>query len=106
MLIKFLLQPASLVFPGSSSHGGDVAACVIDINQTTLPTPFYSVLASILVFVAPSTVILPTILRFLLCSSGPISALLVNSTVYLFMKVSLMGLRDILDRGILADLLI
>ena len=43
--------------PGySPSRGGDVAVDVFDINQPSLPTPFYSVLVSISVFVALSTV--------------------------------------------------
>ena len=40
---------------GSPSHGGDVAVYVFDINQLSLPTPFYSVLASVSVFMALST---------------------------------------------------
>ena len=31
----------------SPSRGGDVAVYVVDINQPSLPTPFYSVLVSI-----------------------------------------------------------
>ena len=45
-----------LVPGGSSSRGGDVAADVLDINQPSLPAPFYSVLVSISVFMALSTV--------------------------------------------------
>ena len=42
---------------GSPSRGGDVALYVFDmINQPSLPTPFYSVLVSISVFMALSTV--------------------------------------------------
>ena len=41
---------------GSPSRGGDVAVYVFDINQPSLPTPFYPVLVSIFVFVALSTV--------------------------------------------------
>ena len=41
---------------GSLSCGGDVAINVFDIDQPSLPTPFYSVLASISVFTALSTV--------------------------------------------------
>ena len=41
---------------GSPSHDGDVAVWVFDINQPSLPTPFYSVLVSISVFMALSTV--------------------------------------------------
>ena len=43
-----------LVPVGSPSRGGDVA--VYDINQPSLPTPFYSALAFISVFMALSTV--------------------------------------------------
>ena len=43
-------------FPaGSSSRGGDVAVYVLDINQPSLPNPFYSVLVSIPVFMTLST---------------------------------------------------
>ena len=31
---------------GSHSRGGDVAVYVFDINQPSLPTPFYSVIVS------------------------------------------------------------
>ena len=41
---------------GSPSCGGDVAVYVFDINQLRLPTPFYSVLVSISVFMALSNV--------------------------------------------------
>ena len=45
------------VSAGSSSRGGDVAGYVDDINQPSLPTPFYSVLATFFsVFRALSTV--------------------------------------------------
>ena len=40
----------------SPSRDGDVAVDVFDINQQRLPTPFYSVLVSISVFMALSTV--------------------------------------------------
>ena len=53
---------------GSPSHGGDVAVYVLNINQLSLPTRFHSVLVSISVFMALSTVfysiIVPTTLRF------------------------------------------
>ena len=39
---------------GSPSHGGDVVAYVFDINQLSLPTPFYSILVSVSVFMALS----------------------------------------------------
>ena len=41
---------------GSPSRGGDVAAYVFNISQPSLPTPFYSVLMSVSVFMALSTV--------------------------------------------------
>ena len=41
---------------GSLSRGGDVAVYVFDIKSSSLPTPFHSVLVSISVFVALSTV--------------------------------------------------
>ena len=63
-----------------------------DINQLSLPTPFYSVLVSVSVFMALSTVFhsihSPNNSALSHRSSGLISALLVLSTVYLFMKVS------------------
>ena len=50
--IKFLTSvPAD-----SPSRGGDVEVHVFDINQPSLPTPFYSVVMSISVFMALSTV--------------------------------------------------
>ena len=67
---------------GSSSRGGDVAVYVFDINPMSLPTPFYSVLVSVSVFMALSTVFHSinspsNSSLFSLCSSGLISALLV-----------------------------
>ena len=41
---------------GSPSRGGDVAVYVFDVNQWSLPTPFHSVLVSVSVFMALSTV--------------------------------------------------
>ena len=41
---------------GSPSRGGDVAVYVLDINQSSLPTSFHSVLGSISAFMALSTV--------------------------------------------------
>ena len=40
----------------SPSRGGDVTVYVCDINQPSLPTPFYSVLVSTSVLMALSTV--------------------------------------------------
>ena len=41
---------------GSPSRGGNVAGYFLDINQLSLPTPFYSVLVSVSAFMALSTV--------------------------------------------------
>ena len=46
----------SLCTSGSPSRGGDVAIYVFDINQLSLPTHFYSVLVSVSVVMALSTV--------------------------------------------------
>ena len=47
----------SLKLPaGSPSRGGDVVVYVFDINRPRWPTPFYSVLVFISVFVALSVV--------------------------------------------------
>ena len=67
--------------------GGDVVVYVFDINQLSLPTPFYSVLESVSVFVAHSTVFhsinYPHNSVFSSCSSSCTSALLVLATVSL-----------------------
>ena len=52
----FVLMMVLSVPTGSPSRGGDVAVYVFDINQPSLPTPFCSVLVSISVFMALSTV--------------------------------------------------
>ena len=105
---------AGRVPAGSPSRGGDVTVYVTDINQPCLPTPFYSVLVSVSVFMALSTVsvfmALSTLFRSInspdnssLSHSVPLvlilsywsfqlsvnSALLVLSSMYLFIKVSL-----------------
>ena len=67
-----------------SPSRGDVAVYVFDIHQPSLPTPFYSVLVSVSVFMALSIVFhsinSPTTLRFLtlffrsyFCLIGPFS---------------------------------
>ena len=50
------LSLSTLVFAGSPSRDGDVAFYVFDINQQSLPTPFYSLFVSISVFMALSSV--------------------------------------------------
>ena len=76
-------------------RGGDVTGYVLHINQPSLPTPFYSVLVSVSVFVALSTVFYSI--------NSPYSSPLSHSVLpvlflpygsfqvcnYLFMKVSL-----------------
>ena len=55
--VAFLLSLSlSLVPVGSPSRGGDVTVYVLDLNQPILLTLFYSVLGSVSVFVALSTV--------------------------------------------------
>ena len=44
------------VSAGSPSRGGYVTVYVFDINQPSLPTPFYSVLVSISIFMVLSNV--------------------------------------------------
>ena len=48
--------PLLRVPDGSPSRGGDVMVYVLYINKPSLPTPFYSVLLSISVLMALSTV--------------------------------------------------
>ena len=48
---KFILRPHSL-----PSHGGGVAVYVLDLNQPSLLTPFYSVLVSVSVSMPLSTI--------------------------------------------------
>ena len=47
--------------PRAHLRGGDVAVYVFAINQPSLPNPVYSVLVSVSVFMAPSTVFHPRI---------------------------------------------
>ena len=53
---SWLWIPITGIPTSSPSGGGDVAMYVFDINQSSLPTPFYSVLESVFVFMALSTV--------------------------------------------------
>ena len=46
-------QPTTMFF---LAGGGDIVVNVFDMNQSSLPTPFYSVLVSISIFMALSTV--------------------------------------------------
>ena len=57
LCLSLLLVVVIVVVPaGSPSHGGDVMVQVFYINQPSLPTPFYSVLVSVSVFMVLSTV--------------------------------------------------
>ena len=86
------------VYTGSPSPGGDVAVYVVDKNQPSLPTIFYSVLVSVSVYGLFNCVSFHKFSRqlsaFSFCSPSLISALLVLSTIYLFIKVSLNGFTD------------
>ena len=75
---------------GSPSCDGDVEVYVFYMNQRSLPTPFHSVLLSVSVFKALSTIFhsINSPDNSML-SSGLISALLVLSSIYLSMKVFL-----------------
>ena len=77
---------------GSPSRGGDVTVYAFDINQPSLPTPFYSVLVYFCLYGPFNCISFHKFSRelstFSLCSSGPPSALSVLSAVYLFVKVS------------------
>ena len=68
---------------GSLSRGGDVAVYVFDI--VSLPTPFYSVLVSVSVFMALTCISFHKFSRqlstFSLCPFGPVSPLLVLPTI-------------------------
>ena len=47
LLIVDLAFADECVLVGSPSRGGDVVIYVFDINQPSLPTPFYSILVSL-----------------------------------------------------------
>ena len=84
-----LLTSLSLeIAPRAHLHVAGMVQFMSDINQPSLPTPFYSVLGSISVFMALSTVLhsinSPAISPFSDCSSDLISALLALSNLYLF----------------------
>ena len=82
----------SFLSPRVHLHVVGMLQFMSDINHPSLPTPFYSVLVSISVFMALSTVfhsINSPDNSPLSHSSGLNSALLVLSTIHLCMKVSL-----------------
>ena len=90
---------AGIVLEDSPSRGGDVKVCVFDINQPSLPSPF-TLFFCLFLSHGPFTC-MPfhefsrQLSAFSLCSSSLISALLVLLTLYLFLKVSLNGFRDL-----------
>ena len=77
---------------GSPSCGWDVAVFVFDMNQTSLPTQFYSVRVYFCLYGPFNHISFHRFSRQLSAfspySSGPVSALWVHSTVDLFMEVS------------------
>ena len=80
---------------GSPSRGGDIKVYVLDINQPSLPTPFTLFLCLFLSY-GPFTYISfqkssRQLSAFSLSSPSLISAFLVLSTIYLFLKNSLNG---------------
>ena len=83
---------------GSPSHGGEVKVCVLDINQPSLATHFTLFLCLFLSYGPFTCISFHKFFRqlsvFSLCSPSLISALLVLSTIYLCIKVSLNGFRD------------
>ena len=56
LLSRMAVFPSPRVPAGSPSRGEDVVLYVFDVNQPSLPTPFHSVLVSISVFMALSSV--------------------------------------------------
>ena len=84
-LILLLLES-----PRANPHVVGMLRFMSDINQPSLPTPFYSILVSISVFMSLSTVFhsvnYPENCVFSLCSCGLSSALLVLSTLYFLRK--------------------
>ena len=91
VLQKVLLKLQWSVPAGSPSRDGDVVVCVKDVNQPSLSTPFYS--CAYFCLHGPFNCISfhkfsRQLFAFLLCPSGLNFALMVLSTIYLFMKVS------------------
>ena len=83
-----------MVLAGSPSCGGDVTVYVPDINQPSLPAPFYSVLVSVSVFMTFSTVfhsinspnncpLTRSLLLILFCFIGPF-----NYNMFLYKSLS------------------
>ena len=88
----FCLSPF-IVPTGSPPRGGDVAVYVFDVNQPSLPTPFLFCFCVYFCPYGPFNCISfhklsRQVSAFSLYSSGLISAFLVLSTTYHFVKVS------------------
>ena len=80
--VDFVFILLSFVPAGSPLRGGNVAVYIFDINQPSLPTPFYFVLESVFCLYGPFNCISfkkfsRQFSAFSLCSSGLLSALLV-----------------------------
>ena len=80
---------------GSPSRGGDIKVYVLDINQPSLPTPFILFLCLFFSYGPFTCISFHKFSRKLsvysLCSPSLISASLVLSTIYFFLKASLNG---------------
>ena len=93
--VSYLHAALSCWVPESSpSRGRDITVYVPDINQPSLPPPFLFCSCVCFCLYSPFNCISfhkfsRQLYAFSLCSSGLISALLVLSTIYLFMKVSI-----------------
>ena len=82
---------------GSPSRGGDVKVVVLDINQPSLPTPFTLFLCLFFSYGPFTCISIHKFSRqlsvFSLCSPSLISASLVLSTIYIFLKSLLKWFR-------------
>ena len=69
---------------GSPSRGGDVMVYVKEITQPSLPTPFYSVLVSVSVFMA-----LPTVFQSMNSPTTPFSHSVLSVLILLYWSFQL-----------------
>ena len=89
----FFLLLTPFRVPAGSPRGGDVTVDAPDMNQPSLPPPFWFCCCVCFCLYGPFNCISfhkfsHQLSAFSLCSSGLISALLVLSTIHLFMKGS------------------
>ena len=95
IIIRSLHLVYAYVVPaGSPFRGGDVTVYVTDVNQPSLAPPFLFCSGVCFCLYSPFNCISfhkfsRQLSAFSLCSSGLISALVVLSNIYLFIKVSL-----------------